>query len=130
MIVLDASAAIELVLRTPAGASVARRLMGEAIHAPHLLDLEVCNVLRRLESKGTITLVDSRTALDDFQALAIERHGHDLLVPRIWQLRRNVTSYDAAYLSLAELLWAPVVTRDAKLAASTGHRATIDLIVP
>jgi len=129
MIVLDASAAVEVVLQTPAGAAIARRLANEAIHAPQLLELEVCSVLRRLEGKGVIiTAADARTALGDFGSLAIERCDHGLLLPRIWMLRHNLTPYDAAYVALAELLEARLVTRDPTLAGAVGHQATIDLV--
>ncbi|MBI2891921.1 MAG: type II toxin-antitoxin system VapC family toxin [Deltaproteobacteria bacterium] len=129
MIVLDASAAAELVLRTPTGARVAARLAGgDSLHAPHLVDLEVGSVLRRLESSGSIAARESAAALVDFLALDITRYPHELLMPRIWQLRGNLTTYDGCYVALAEVLRAPLVTCDAPLAHSPGHRARIELI--
>ena len=129
MIVLDASAAIELVLHTPTGGRVAARLsVDDALHGPHLIDLEVASVLRKLERTRVITPADAVTALDDFAALGLERHAHDLFVPRIWQLRARLTSYDACYVAVAEALGATLVTCDARLAKAKGHGATVALI--
>ena len=130
MIVIDASATIELVLGTPRGALVAARLgaSAETIHAPHLLDVEVAQVLRRYAASASITSREARLALDDFRSLDIARYGHEMLLPRIWELRTNVTAYDAAYLSLAELLRAPLLTCDARLARAPGHRADVETV--
>lgn len=129
MIVLDASAAIELVLHTPTGGRVAARLAADdALHGPHLIDLEVASVLRKLERASVITPVDAVAAFGDFAALGLERHAHDLFLPRIWQLRAGLTSYDACYVALAEALRATLVTCDARLARATGHAATVALI--
>lgn len=130
MIVLDASAAVELILRTPTGARVAARLgrNDDAIHAPHLIDLEVASVVRRLDALGTISGADAAQAIDDFLALDIARHPHDLFLPRIWQLRSNLTTYDAAYIALAEILPAPLITCDTPLASAPGHRSHVELL--
>jgi len=130
VIVLDASAAIELLLNTPAGERVAARLAdpAESLHAPHLLDLEVAQVLRRAEAAGALSRQRARAALQDFEALGLHRYAHDVLLPRIWDLRANVTAYDAAYLALAEVLGAPLLTCDARLALAPGHRARIEVI--
>jgi predicted nucleic acid-binding protein len=132
VIVLDASVVAELVLRTPIGARAATRLARrrDSFHAPHLLDLEVASVLRRLAAGGAITPADARTALADLAALDLVRHPHDIFLPRIWQLRANLTSYDACYVALAETLRAPLCTCDTRLAAAPGHRATIELLAP
>ena len=66
--------------------------------------------------------------MTDLLDLPVHRHPHDILLPRIWELRRSVTAYDAAYVALAEALDAPLLTRDGKLARSHGHRARIELV--
>jgi predicted nucleic acid-binding protein len=128
VIVLDASAVLELLLGTPAGARVARRIAApaETLHAPHLVDLEVAQVLRRFERAGDIDEARGRDALEVLRSLDVARYPHDLLLPRIWQLRDAVTAYDAAYLALAEALAAPLLTTDARLARSRGHRAHVE----
>ena len=130
MIVLDASAVLELLLGTPAGERVARRIApaGTDLCAPHLLDLEVAQVLRRLVLGGDLDAERGRDALEGLRLLDVARYAHDVFLPRIWQLRDAVTAYDAAYLALAEALAAPLLTLDARLARSRGHRARVDLV--
>ena len=130
MIVVDASAMIEVLLRTPAAAAVDARLFepGETLHAPHLLDVEVAQVIRRYVANGDIDADRGREALDDLADLRLRRYPHDVLLPRIWELRHNLTAYDAAYVALAEALDAPLLTRDRRLAAAAGRRARIELI--
>ena len=130
MIVVDASALLEVLLRTPAGLSVERRLFGsgQTLHAPHLLDLEVAQVIRRYAATGNLDQERGRAALADMMDLPLRRYPHDFLLPRIWQLRDNLTAYDASYVALAELLDAPLVTRDARLATSSGHSAHVELV--
>jgi predicted nucleic acid-binding protein len=129
MIVVDASALIECLLQTPTGLKVEGRLFAprETLHAPHLLDLEIAQVLRRLAAAGAVTPGRCEEALQDLGDLAVHRYPHTPLMTRIWELRESVTAYDAAYLSLAEALDAPLLTCDAKLAASRGHRARVDV---
>jgi predicted nucleic acid-binding protein len=130
LIVIDASAIVELVLRTELGEKVEARALvpQERLHAPHLLDLEVTQVLRRLTQMKEITAARAQEALDDYGGLFIELGAHRELLSRIWRLRDSLTAYDAAYVTLGEALDAPVITCDAKLARSHGHRAKIDLI--
>jgi predicted nucleic acid-binding protein len=130
MIVLDASAILELLLLTPGGQHVRERIASpeETLHAPHLLDLEVVQVLRRYVSSGVLDSQRAALALDDLRALDIERYPHEPMLARIWQLRANATAYDAAYLALAEVLRAPLLTFDARLAKSPGHTALIELV--
>jgi predicted nucleic acid-binding protein len=129
LIVLDASALLEILLRTP----LAERLMdraleaSERIHVPHLLDVEVTQVLRRLVQRKEVTVARAEQALDDLAKLLIERHEHQSLVRRVWQLRDSISAYDGVYVALAEALDAPLLTCDAKLAGAHGHRATIEL---
>ncbi len=128
MIVVDASAVVELLLQTGPGVRIAARVLDpeERLLAPHLLDLEVTQVLRRLTQLKEISEARGREALDDYAALLIERAGHDILLQRIWELRKSMTAYDGAYVALAEALDAPLLTCDAKLARSHGHRARVE----
>ena len=130
MIVLDASAVLEFLLRTPIGLKVERRIASadETLHAPHLIDLEVSQVLRRREASRTLSRSRAEQAIADFSDLDMERYPHDALLPRIRALRKNVTAYDAAYLALAEALDAPLLTTDEKLAHSPGHRARVEVV--
>jgi predicted nucleic acid-binding protein len=98
------------------------------MHAPHLLDLEVAQALRRLVHLKEVTRSRAQQALDDHAGLVIERYSHRELLARIWQLRQSVTAYDAAYVALAEALNAPLLTCDAKLGGSHGHRARIEVV--
>lgn len=130
MIVLDASAAVELVLQTPGAEGVAARALdpAERIHAPHLIDLEVAQVLRRLVLAKELTPARAGLALCDFFDLGIERHPHRPFISRIWSLRTSLSAYDAAYVAVAEALAAPLLTCDEKLARSHGHSAEIELV--
>lgn len=130
MIVVDASALLEALLRTPAAEAVEDRLFapGQTLHAPHLLDVEVAQVVRRYAANGEIDGERGRAALTDLADLPVRRYPHDILLPRIWDLRNNLTAYDAAYVALAEALDAPLLTRDRRLAAASGHRAQIELL--
>lgn len=130
MIVVDASALIEVVLRTPMAALVERRVhdMRETLHAPHLIDLEVAHAVRRYALRGEIDGERGRAALADLADFPMHRYPHLPLLPRIWELRHNLSAYDAAYVALAEALDAPLATRDARLAGSCGHRARIELV--
>lgn len=129
MIVLDASAVVELVLGSPRGATVRARVEhpDESLHAPHLLDVEVASVLRRYQLSGELSAEDGREALADLAGLDIARYPHDLLLPRVWELRTSVTAYDAVYLALAELLEAPLLTLDRRLARVRGHAARVEV---
>jgi predicted nucleic acid-binding protein len=131
MIVLDASAVLELLLRSKRSAAVVRHIASEeeTLHAPHLLDLEVAQVLRRFCTTEALDPQRAWTALRDLRDLDIERYAHEPMLERIWELRANVTAYDAAYLALAEALGARLLTCDARLARATGHRAHIELVV-
>jgi predicted nucleic acid-binding protein len=129
LIVVDASAMLELLLRTEAAPAVEARLFsGETLHAPHLLDLEIAQVLRRYERRGELEARRGREALEDFEAFAIERYPHQLLLPRVWSLCANATAYDACYLALAEALDAPLLTTDLRLADVPGHGARVDVV--
>jgi len=130
MIVVDASALLEVLLRTPTAQAVEGRLFDpeETLHAPHLLDVEVAQVIRRYAVSGEIDGERGGTALEDLAVFPLRRYPHDLLLPRVWELRNNLTAHDAVYVALAEALEAPLLTRDRRLAAAAGHRATIELV--
>jgi predicted nucleic acid-binding protein len=127
MIVADASVVIELVLGTAVGAEFGDWLLANqpALHAPHLIDVEVLQGLRKLEMLRTILPERARDGLHAFASLRLNRHLHTTLLPRAWVLRANVTAYDAMYLALAEQLEAPLHTRDQPLARAKGHKAKI-----
>lgn len=130
MIVVDASAILEMLLQTKAADRVMDRLFGrpETLHAPHLIDVEVLQVLRRYVAGRQIDAARAEESLAAFVVMPLERYSHELLLSRMWQLRGNLTAYDASYVALAELLDAPLLTRDARLARATGHYAEIELI--
>jgi len=129
MIVLDASAALDWLLQTAAGQLIEQRIYSrrESLHAPHLLDLEVAQVLRRLVREGALSAGRAEEAIHDLLDLRIARYPHFVLLPRICHHRNNLSAYDAAYVALAEQLDAPLVTRDARLAAASGHRAQVEV---
>ncbi len=130
MIVVDASALIEVLLRTSASPAVERRLFAsrQTLHAPHLLDVEVAQVIRRYVASGDIEAERGRTALTDLVQFPIRRYPHDVLLPRIWELRNNISAYDAAYVALAEALDAPLLTRDRRLAAAASPLSVVELV--
>jgi predicted nucleic acid-binding protein len=129
--VVDASALIDLLLRNPAASpALFDRLFrsGDQLHAPHSIDLEVANGIRRMWRRGRITDRAIDEIFETYRVIAIERHANGPILRRIWDLRYNHTSYDAAYVALAEWLGAPLITRDAALARSSGHSARIEYI--
>jgi len=130
VIVVDASALLEVLLNTPSANRVSDRLFGsgDTLHVPHLIDIEVAQVLRRYAASGALTTDRGARALQDLTDFPLIRYPHDLFLPRIWELRHNLTAYDAAYVALAEALDAPLVTRDAALATARGHVATVELL--
>ena len=120
---------LEVLLRTPAAPAIEERLFegGATLHAPHLIDLEVVQVLRRYAAAGEISAKRAREALDDLAAFRLRRWAHEPLTLRIWDLRQNLTAYDAACVALAEALGAPLLTRDRRLASAPGIRARVEV---
>jgi predicted nucleic acid-binding protein len=98
------------------------------LHARHLLDVEVAQVFRRHVAQGAITASRAEEALQDLLDLRLLRYPHGLLLPRAWELRDNLTAYDAVYVALAEALDATLLTCDRKLASAPGHHARIEII--
>jgi predicted nucleic acid-binding protein len=114
MIVVDASAVIEVLMCTALGRRIEDRLFGgdELLNAPHLLDVEVLQVVRSLLLAGSLTESAALQKLSDLQQMDVVRHAHVDLVQRSFVLRHNLTAYDAVYLALAERLAATLVTCD------------------
>ena len=130
MIVLDASAVVAVLLDPGSGAERIRERIespGESLHVPHVMDLEVLHALRRQALRGALSPRRSAEALEDLANIMFVRYPHTSLIRRIWELRENVTAYDAAYVALAEALDAPLVTMDARLAQAPGHNAAVEL---
>ncbi|MEK7861867.1 MAG: type II toxin-antitoxin system VapC family toxin [Chloroflexota bacterium] len=130
MIVLDASAAVDFLIGARAFERIAARIgaPGETLHAPHLLDVEVAHALRRLVLRGAIPAGRAEQALEDLAELRIRRYSHARLLPRVWEIRANVTAFDAVYVALAEALGAPLLTTDAALSRSPAHAAVVELV--
>lgn len=130
MIVVDASALVELALNSPAAGAVAVHLRASAgaVHAPSFVVVEVANALRRLEARQVIGPARASESLTAVRSLEMTIHDPEPFVTRVWALRHAVTGYDAAYIALAEAPSAPLVTGDARLARSHGRTAEIALV--
>jgi predicted nucleic acid-binding protein len=130
VIVLDASAAIDWLLQTSAGQQIESRIYerGESLHAPHVLDLEVAQVLRRLVREGAVSAPRADQAIQDLLDLRVTRYPHFVFLPRIWRLRDNFSAYDAAYMALTEKLGATLITRDARLASASARVVSLELL--
>ena len=125
MIVIDASAALFGLL---AAGPARRALAAEQPHAPHLVDMEVVSGLRRLVAQQQLAAPDGWTAVHTWQRLGITRYPASSLLERVWELRENVSAYDACYVALAELLDCALLTADARLARAPGVRCAITLV--
>lgn len=129
MLVVDASVVVvALGDDGPDGDSARSRLRGEHLAAPELVDLEVASVLRRQVRNGSVDARRADQALADLVALPLQRAPHAPLLARSWELRDNLTIYDAAYVTLAELWDATLLTGDRRLAAAPGPRCRIELL--
>jgi predicted nucleic acid-binding protein len=128
VIVVDTSAVIGVLAGQPRAARLVDRVINDGdLHAPHLIDVEFQYALRRLVVAGAINDDRAADARMDFADLTIVRYPHVSLADRMWELRHNVTAYDAAFLVLAEALGAPLVTCDARLAHAPGHAASVEV---
>jgi predicted nucleic acid-binding protein len=125
--VIDTSAMIEVLTGNKPDETLRKRVQLSRLAAPEIFDLEAANVLRRLVRRGALRAADATEFLTDIGNAPVARAPHRPLIERVWQLRHSVRAYDAAYLALAEHLGVPLVTCDAKLAGSNGHRAEIEL---
>ena len=134
MIVVDASALLEWLLGLPRARQVGQRLSeSTSLHAPALIDVEVAQVVRRGVARGDVAERLGERVLSDLADLEISRYDHVVLLPSIWKLRHTLTAYDGAYVALASLLDAPLITLDARLARAPlpplpGREPRIDLI--
>ena len=130
MIVIDASALLEVLLRTRRAPGIETWLFGtlQSLHSPHLLDIEVAQVIRRFAMAREIDVERAQAALDDLMGFPIWRHPHDFLLPRVWALRNNFSAYDAAYVALAEVLEATLLTHDRRLAAAARQHVSVELV--
>lgn len=129
MIVLDASAAVDWLLQTSSGQQIEKRIYSrnDSIHAPHLLDVEVAQVLRRLVREAVISAQRAEEAVEDLADLRVTRYPHFVFLSRVWQLRHNLSAYDAAYVALAESLSATLITRDVRLASASGRTVAVEV---
>jgi predicted nucleic acid-binding protein len=130
VIVVDASALLEFLLQTPIGVRVEARLFRDTdeLHAPHLVDVEVVQGLRRLVRMGEVSSGRADEAIQDLADLDLHRHPHVDLLSRAWKLRDNVSAYDAMYVALAEAIEAIMVTCDRPLAKAPGRGTRIEAI--
>jgi len=130
VIIVDASVITDVLLQARDARPIEERLFegGQTLHCPHLLDIEVALAIRRHTINGQIDIARGRTAVAMLGALPLNRYPHSVLLARIWDLRDNVTAYDATYIALAETLRAPLITRDRRLAGAAGHWAQIELV--
>ncbi len=131
MIVADASVVVELLLNrdAPAGVEMGMRIeRDEAVCAPHLLDAEVGQALRRLAHQGQMTAPRASASLNNLVRLPIQRYAHGWLLPRAFELRDNVTVYDGLYLALAEALDVPLLSCDSALVNVPGCTASVEIL--
>ena len=129
MIVIDASVVVTALADDgPDGERARARLAGERLAAPHLIDLEVLSAWRRLAAAGDLDERRAAFARADLRAMPIDRVPHAPLLERCWELRANLTVYDAAYVALAELIGAPLLTADARLAAGPGVTCAVEVL--
>jgi predicted nucleic acid-binding protein len=128
VLVVDTSAILEaLAGRDPAPGLVERLADDGDLHAPHLIDIEMLHALRGMSLRAEITEERAADARSDFADTALVRYPHGPLSDRIWALRHNLSAYDAAFVALAEILAAPLITCDARVASSSGHDAQVEL---
>jgi predicted nucleic acid-binding protein len=129
VIVVDASVVVAALADDDEdGARARARLRGERLAAPELVDLEVLSVIRRAHHRGALGLRRAEQAISDLAELPIDRVRHRRLLRRCWERRDNLTAYDAAYVVVADLLDAPLVTADARLASAPGLPCSVEVL--
>jgi predicted nucleic acid-binding protein len=128
MVVVDASALVEVLTAGRARDALSARLRREELHAPYLIDVEVTQVLRRLERTRARDPFLCSEAVRMLRSMSLWREPHEPLLLRCWELRANLSAYDAVYVALAETLEVPLITCDAKLKGAPGHHARIELL--
>lgn len=126
MLVVDTSAVIAALAGGAPPALITRLADDGDLHAPHLLDTEILHALRRLVLTGAISEEQAEDLRSDLADLAVTRYPHEPLSDRVWELRPNLTAYDATFVALAETLSVPLVTCDGALGRAPGHRATVE----
>jgi len=128
VLVVDTSAVVAALVGRPPDRRLTDRLGADGdLHVPHLLDVELLHALRRLVRTGQLSEERAADARADFAELAVVRYGQQPLADRAWELRDNLTAYDATFVALAEALAVPLVTCDARLSRAPGHRAAVEL---
>jgi len=128
LLVVDTSALLAAQFQSDVGGRVSERLaVGGELGAPHSVDLEFLQALRRLLRQGFVSEDRAADACVQFAELSLTRYPHEALADRIWELRHNLTAYDAAFVALAEALGVPLVTCDAAIAKAPATRAAIEL---
>jgi predicted nucleic acid-binding protein len=128
VLVVDTSAVLAALAAPDADPKLIARLADDGdLHAPHLIDTEVLDALRRMTIGGAIGEDRAADVRRDFADLALVRYPHEPLSERVWELRHNLTAYDATFVALAEALGVPLVTCDARLASAPGHAASVEL---
>ncbi len=132
MLVVDASALVELLLGLPGASAVAAELRRPqvSLHAPDLAAVEVASALRRREAAGLVRTERARQALQDLDELGLARHDSHVLTRRAWMLRRNFTIYDGVYVALTEALGCQLLTTDSRLARAVRRHTAVEALVP
>lgn len=129
MLVTDAGVWVRTLVDEAPGDPIRRRLIDEGfVAAPALIDLEFANVLRGLLTRRSITPSAAESALAEFMQAPINRHSHEPLMPRVWELRHNLTAFDAAYVALAEALGADLLSIDRRIAGAPDIKCRVILV--
>jgi predicted nucleic acid-binding protein len=133
MHVIDANAATDLLLARPSAEAIAAHISerGLDLHAPHLIDVEIVSAVRGLVASGDAAAERGEEAIADLLDLPLARYPHDILLPRIWELRDNFSAYDAAYVALAEALsdeGVALLTTDGRLARAVHAHSAVEVL--